>query len=254
MSHKNEIKKAKEKFHFEVFKRLFTEFPLSDIDTCREHPDFLVDSLHGIIGIEHTKVFEDETIKDPFMSANKYGDQERILKKARIICEKKKIPPLWVRVRFSISNLQYTRKDVERISKSLADCIEKERAKNPSTDEIILRRDELLGIPEIQKVDIVKSLGYQQWEMISPHWVTREFIKEIQKCINDKNSLYAKYREHCGQCWLLMVVDRKHPSQGFELSEKTAKHTYKSAFDRTFYLELRFEQLVQLSCTKISPS
>lgn len=253
MSHKNEIKKAKEKFHFEIFKRLFTEFPVSDIDTCRENPDFLVDSLYGIIGIEHMQVFEDETIKDPFMSANKYGDQEKILKKAKIICEKKKIPPLWVRVLFSISNLQYTRKDVERIGKSLADCIEKKCVQNPSTDEVILRKDELPEIPEIQRIDIVKGLGYQWWQVISAQWVKREFIKEMQKCINDKNSLYAKYRKHCEQCWLLIVADRAHPSQCFELSEKTAKHTYKSAFDRTFYLDLRFEQLVQLSCTKIFP-
>jgi len=250
MSQKNEIKKAKEKFHFEMFQRLFTEFSLPNAGINNEHPDFLVTSSCVRLGIENTNIFKDETFKDPFMNANKFGDQGKILKKASIICAAKKLVPLLVQVSFSSSNLQYRRKDIERISGGLADLVVNTCSENQSEEKIVLNKNNFSGnLPEIRRIYIRKGIaGGNRWQAVSAAWVRREFSKEIQKCLDKKNPHYQRYRQFCDSCWLLIVADRAIPSQCFQTDKNTEQYIYSSSFDRTFFLEVTYEKLVELIC------
>jgi len=252
MSKKESIKKFREKFHFNVFKRLFKEFPLDDIETDISRPDFIVKLQNGSLGIEHTELFKNDFAKLGLSSRARYGNQEKIIKKARIQCEKNVVPPIWVRVRFSGSNENYNRNDIERISESLASCIENHVSEAKS--KIILKSDDLHKVlPEVSRIDVISRfingtewLSEHRWEIVSASWVKMDFIDELQQCIEKKNKLYSDYRKQCNECWLLIVADRSNPSQGFDISEKTLKYSYKSKFDRIYYLEIMHDHLVQL--------
>ena len=257
-SNKDQKQKKIEKFHLDIFKSLYSEFPSGVVKVDRENPDFIVNSQIGKIGIEHTQLFKDMKVEDSFMSAGKYGNQQKILDTAKLICEKKDIPPLWVRVLFKFSNRGYTRDDIKRISKSLAVCIEDLDSRKLLVSEIVLRRNDFIRkIDEIEELDITPRdyknrtwLNYHRWEVVSARWVKQDFIEELQKCIDKKNSKYPVYRKKCNQCWLLIVVGRFNPAQGFDINENTKNHIYKSAFDRIFYLDVMQKNLVELSCLK----
>lgn len=258
MSQKNEIKKAEEKSHFEMFQRLFTEFPLPNAYIQNEHPDFLVISSCARLGIEHTKVLKDETFKDPFMNASKFGDQKKILKKASTICVTKKLEPLWVQVSFSSSNLQYSREDIDRISRGLADLVVGTCSENQLEEKIVLNKNDFSdNLPEVRRIDIRKGivagnqwLSNHRWQVVSAAWVRCEFSKEIQKRLDEKNPFYQSYRQRCDSCWLLIVADRSIPYQCFQIDKNTEQYIYSSSFDRTFFLEVTHEKLVELICHK----
>lgn len=258
-SNKDQRQKNIEKFHLDVFKSLCSEFPPGTIEVDRENPDFIVNSQTVRIGIEHTQLFKDMKVEDSFMSAGKYGNQEKILRKAMLICEKKGIPPLLVEVLFEFTNKDYSREDINRISKSLAVYIEDLDSRKLLISEIVLRKDDFIKkIDEIEMVEITPGvikgrtwLKEHRWEVVSVS-VTRikpDFIEEIQHCIEKKNSKFSTY-EKCDQCWLLIVVNRSNPAQRFDINENTKNHIYQSAFDRIFYLDLMHRNLVPLSCLR----
>ena len=111
-----------------------------------------------------------------------------------------------------------------------------------------------LQIPEIHLINVIRGtfngivwLRDHHWQEVRASWVNRNFVSELQTCINRKNSKYQEYRKNCNECWLLIVTNRSKDSQAFEITEETLQWKYISEFERTFYMEVLFRELHELS-------
>jgi hypothetical protein len=69
-----------------------------------------------------------------------------------------------------------------------------------------------------------------------PVGVQMDFIPQLQRTINEKNSKHGRYRQRCDECWLLIVASGGRPSGLFEPSAETKNHLYQSLFERTFFM------------------
>jgi hypothetical protein len=87
------------------------------------------------------------------------------------------------------------------------------------------------------------------WSVTESGWVKMDFVAELQRTIDDKNSKYGVYRKRCDECWLLIVASGGRPSGLFEPSVETKSHVYRSQFERTFFMEAFGGTVVELTTT-----
>lgn len=248
--------KNKEQFHFDLFKKLHKQLPNGILHhQCKQKPDFLIEHSKGILGIEHTEIFKNKSPSQPYTPQEEEGFLKKIIDKAKIICEQKKVPALQVKVWFNPIKHITGNKAQSKLSQSLAELIESWNKKNSYPHELLKPKSQ---IPEIFQIDIRRGtfdgqtwLTSHRWTKEGSGWVKRDFINELQKCIDEKNDKYEKYRKNCEECWLLIVADRSNPAQCFDIDfcGEVKTHSYYSKFDQTFYMEVMHEHLVKLNCT-----
>ncbi len=257
--------KELESYHFNLFQECHCEFLVGRVEHL-DAPDFLIHTPEHTLGIEHTLLFK-EPIKRVAPQQAIEGTQNKILKKAQIICNKTNIPPVIAHVIFDnkkrfnsesvLETINFKREEINYISSELASCIiqyyNKNSNKKESSELFTLNCD----IEGINKVFI--NLGIQQgksvlkthqWKSVSPGWPRKDFIKEMQERINEKNKKHFEYLEKCQECWLLIVADRSKPSQSFQINQATKQYTYESYFNTVFYFEIMEKDLTRLSCKK----
>ncbi|UCG48415.1 MAG: hypothetical protein JSU94_01315 [Phycisphaerales bacterium] len=97
------------------------------------------------------------------------------------------------------------------------------------------------------------SLSNHRWDSTKGGWVahSREhFIYYLQPKLIAKSKKYQSYRNHCEDCWLLVVADLWNPSQMFRMPRdpQARMQPYECAFDRTFFMEIQYKDLVELRC------
>ena len=76
-----------------------------------------------------------------------------------------------------------------------------------------------------------------------------DFIPELQRIIDEKNSKQGRYRQRCDECWLLIVASGGRPSGLFEPSAETKNHLYHSLFERTYFIEAFSGAVIELTTT-----
>lgn len=248
--------KKKEQLHFHLFKRLYKQFPDGKVYHQRgQRPDFLIEHSNGILGIEHTEIFKSKPTGQPYNPQQQEGFLRKIVDQAKIICEKKGVDPLQVKVWFKGINHITGTKDQSKLSESLAEFVESWNKKSPDAHELLKPQAK---IPEISQIDIRRGtlngkiwLTSHRWSKEGAGWVKRQFIEELQKCLDEKNDKYEKYRKKCEECWLLVVANRSNPAQCFDIDfgGEVKAHNYYSKFDKTFYMEVMHRYLVKLNCS-----
>ena len=67
--------------------------------------------------------------------------------------------------------------------------------------------------------------------------VTIDPIKELQKCIDKKNTKIDKYRTNCNKCFLLIYVPDSKCGNYYSFSENIFNHKFNSNFDKIFLYE-----------------
>jgi hypothetical protein len=95
-------------------------------------------------------------------------------------------------------------------------------------------------------------LQNHRWYEIKASWVNRNFVSELQACIDRKSDKYYDYRKNCTGCWLLIVTNKNKDSQAFEITREILQNKYGSRFERSFYLEVFFKELYELITGRIS--
>ena len=248
--------KQREQYHLDIFRRNCSEFPRGkelDRDNPDAKPDFLFDTSRGRIGIEHTEMFDENDSEKVPLQAHE-SERFKLVNNARRICEDKGVSPLSVQLLLN-NNYPISRNNRQSISTYLANLIE---TYYPNKDgSLTLQREHIskFGIKEvINKVGILRSTYLKQHHWViafNAAWVQRNpivIINTLQKIINGKNKKLKYYRKNCDECWLLIVTDRSKPSQCFLITEDIQKHKFISKFDRTFYMEVRHNQVLALNC------
>jgi hypothetical protein len=76
--------------------------------------------------------------------------------------------------------------------------------------------------------------------------VLADCVDLLQSAIDDKAPKFHGYREHCDECWLLLVADSSKPSASIHPSDKSLAHSYVSPFDRTYFLDFGMGTVHQL--------
>lgn len=62
-------------------------------------------------------------------------------------------------------------------------------------------------------------------------------IKELQKCIDKKNTKIDKYRTNCNKCFLLIFIPDSKCGNYYSFTENMFQHKFKSNFDNIFLYE-----------------
>ena len=115
--------------------------------------------------------------------------------------------------------------------------------------EVELGREVGDQLPWLLTVRLFRAavLTNHHWAVPDSGWVQTDFVQELQQLIDEKNSRLVRYRQHCDECWLLVTASGGRPSGFFEPSAETRNHVYRSAFARTFFMEVFSGKLVHLT-------
>lgn len=241
MSHNKQ--KCKEKFHFMLFKERYEEW--RDGEERHENgegkPDFLITYPDKILGIELTEPFKLKGEGQAISPQQREGSLQDIVSQARLFYEEHNNHPLKVDVWFSptFKNTQITKSKIKELGQKLAELVRKELPENilfsPLSLDIIPKNK----LPEIARI-LISSAVVGYWKKVGASWAKRNFIDELQECIDKKNGIYDRYIIKCDECWLLMVADGSNTAQCFvdDNNGEVFNHTYQSKFSKTFYLEV----------------
>lgn len=109
---------------------------------------------------------------------------------------------------------------------------------------------ELAGTQVPREVRTVSADRHESREQINwipeqSWWVNMDAAPIIQDAINRKAQKHARYREHCGRCWLVLWVYSGQEDGGVDLSAAALAYQYSSPFERT-YLWDRWRDKVHL--------
>jgi len=205
-------------------------------------PDFLIEYPDKILGIEHTEPYKTKVQSQAVSPQKREGSLRKIVNNAKRFYEERNNPPLKVDVWFSsaFEKTRITHKKTKEVSQKLAKFVEKELPRANSLDSHIVKPKE--NLPEIDKILITTRVPKHcgQWTKQGAAWAKRNFIDDLQECIDRKNKEYETYITNCDECWLLIVADLSNPAQCFttDYPSEVFDHTYQSKFSRTFYLEV----------------
>jgi hypothetical protein len=244
-------KDKKELFHFTLFKECCKDLPSNGQIEHSDNPDFLYKHSKGTLGIEHTQLFKETTNprKEYSPQAIEIFKQD-IVNYAQKCCEID-APNLYVRVwfNFNLTVPKNRRLQVEKIGLSLAEVIKKWHRENPSEFHAFLK---LPQIPStFLSISITRVKTLYKWILNEAAHQENFPIEKIQSRIDEKNLLYKKYREKCGECWLLIVVNIFKNSQSFEMPDQI-DHKFNSKFERIYYMDSSHRKdLKELSINRI---
>ena len=84
------------------------------------------------------------------------------------------------------------------------------------------------------------------WTAPSAGFYREHFVEKLRQVISEKDSKLSGYSQDCKEQWLLVVAENSNPSTFYDPSEATVNHSYKSAFDKVFVMELFKVKLFEL--------
>ena len=255
--------KSVEKRHFDLFRQLFArEFreELAEPDpNHRGEPDFIIRHEGVIVGVEHTELVETSRPPSGYSMPQIVAFRDRVVQIARETCEQRGIPPLHVTVSFwGGEGSPGGPPEQQRLAEQLADAVEEWHNSSPSESDGHLKFPATKG--GLMQVDITCGaisgtswLSNHRWDSTKGGWVAyslEHFIYYLQPKLIAKSKKYQSYRNHCEECWLLVVADLWNPSQMFRMphDSQARTHPYECASDRTFFMEIQEKDLVELQC------
>lgn len=227
--------KARERRFVELFKNAYSDFPAGEIlaDEKQERPDVIVLTPHGKIGIEITSL-HDKKLK------RTESECEKAVLAARKIYEKQNLPNLHVSVHIGGENSvnQATR---TKFATAIAGLVAANIPLPGKYSEMENKWNDPEQFP--YEIDLIYIYRYSRpnknlWTAPSAGFYREHFAEELQRVISEKDSKLNGYLPDCKEQWLLVVAENSSPSTFFDPSEATVNHSYKSAFDKVFVMEL----------------
>jgi hypothetical protein len=245
---KEALKKLIEVRHLRRFQQNFLGFP--DGMICMgEAPDFLVNTRHRYLGIEHTQFVRESDNPTGSRMRARESTEDKVLRLASIAHESRGLPPVWINVLWSLHGLPASSR-VPELASVLADLVE---VYLPNQDgEVSIRHPHPAWRSLPQEVS---SLSIRRKEIFTKNlWVSTRasFIPtltplDLQKRIQEKEDKVSSYREKCSQVWLLIVANGLEPSTFCKLAPEIEGFRFETDFDRVFFLHYADELVVELS-------
>jgi hypothetical protein len=245
-------KKKRETYHLLLFLESFEGFPAGAILPC-EHPDFLVQTSQGYIGIELTEYYRD--------SGNKYGSplrakethEEMVLKRASSGYKQRGLPPVHVGIHWSPSNHLIASK-IDQLAATLIDLVECHLPEQDSTEIIgYLHPGHELLPDEVLSLHILRTRNLTQttWVPFGAIFPPELTGPNLQDLVDKKEDKVSTYRQTCSQVWLLIVSNHLELpmirwSKICELAPETKDHRLETTFDRVFFLDCLDRYVVEL--------
>jgi hypothetical protein len=81
--------------------------------------------------------------------------------------------------------------------------------------------------------------------------VETDFSTQLQERINAKAAKLRQYRKHCDKCWLVIAAPGRRPSSFFEFSNEMATRSYRSPFERVFFVAVAVGTVSELRVTEV---
>jgi hypothetical protein len=213
-----------------------------------DEPDVIVVDRAHRVGVEVTELHQrSEARRSP--ARQQESERAGIVCRAQALAAESGVPIVNVSVHFKDSPT-IGKKDRDRIAISLVHVVTANIPELESSLSLELWRDGL-DLPWVRAIRIYRTavLICHHWWSSESGWVQMDFTHELQEAIDEKNIKHARYLQHCDECWLLVIASGGRPSGLFELSVETRTHVYRSAFAKTFFMEVFGEELVELSTT-----
>lgn len=241
-------KEMLERFYLSILAMQRNDLPL-EAPTKGECPDFVWTGIEQPLGIEITRLFKDAPQGQRPVQAQE-SDQRATVELAKQIYEKRNLPNLDIRVIFGNTEIKKSHRKLlaSELANLIQHCL-------PAPDSWVHfdNNFENDSIPEeISYLSIarIENLMKNHWSVSGAGWVQEDFVIELQKKIDEKNSRLSNYLKNCSRCWLLIVAEGTGPSSFFDLNENTARHCYNSFFERTFFMEAFTHKVTELDITK----
>ena len=241
--------KARERRFVELFKSAYADFPVGEIlaDEKQERPDVIVVTPQGKIGIEITSLHDNKLKR-------KESECEKAVSEARRIYEKQSLPKLHVSVHIGGEN-SFNRVNRSKFANAIAGLVV-ENVPLPGKYVAVENdfNDPARFPYEINSISIYQYSWPDKnlWTAPSAGFYREHFVEELQRVISEKDLKLSGYMPDCKEQWLLVVAENSSPSTFFGPSEITANHTYSSAFDKVFVLELFKVKLFELNLVRSS--
>ena len=235
-------KKDEERLFVEILAKELDAFPPGKL-VDSESPDFLVATSEGVIGIEVTKIHH----------ANEPRQQESecrsLVNTACRLYESESTIPLEVKVHLGGST-QFKKRNRDKFARILANLV---LTNIPRPDSWISLENNWKNpnfFPyEIEGLSIIRLSAFRRnfWSVPSAGFFQENFAPKIEAIIAIKEHAISNYGTECIRRWLLIVAEGNSASTFFDPSTKTLQHSYRSSFDRIFFLEAFRRQVWELN-------
>lgn len=214
-----------------------------------DEPDVCVLSDKRRIGIEVTEIHQDAT-PDDVPRRLQESERAQVAARAGSLAQASAMPILNVAVHFNDS-VPVRKGDRDTIVNGLIDLVSKNLPDSDGSVTVEVWQQANNALPWIRSVRLFRAafLTKHHWSVPSSGWVQMDFISELQRIIDAKNSKHGRYRQRCDECWLLIVASGGRPSGLFEPSAETKNHLYHSLFEKTFFMEAFGGALIELTTT-----
>lgn len=238
-------KKAEERRFVEILAEKLAAFPPSKLIDS-ESPDFLVATSEGLLGIEVTKIHH----------ANEPRQQESecrsLVDAACRLYENESTIPVEVKVHFGGST-QFNKRNRGKFARILANLV----LTNIPRPNSLLSLDNNWENPgffpyEIAGLSIIRLSAFRRnfWSVRSAGFFQEDFAPKIEAIIAIKEHAMRTYKTDCIERWLLIAAEGNSASTFFDPSKKTRQHSYRSSFDRIFFLEAFRRKVWELNVSK----
>ena len=232
-------KKRQEETYLRRFRENFVGFPEGTI-LPNEHPDFLVETSWGRVGIELTEyhVRESGMGRGSQMRAQEATEDE-VLRRAAEQYRSKGLPLVAVQVTWH-PHEAFGRRKAAELAADLADLV-REYLPEPNQSVTIRRRRHPAGrsLPEeVASLYILRwqSISKSSWTPMRAAFVPTIVPPDLQEILRKKEVKMSSYRRHCREVWLLVVARGLEPSTFGDVKPEVEGHQIESGFDRVFLL------------------
>jgi hypothetical protein len=232
----------------DLMRRLHGGKPEGMLEAVGE-PDICVVSPHRRIGVEVTELHRQPRSGEPPRQLLE-SERSKLVAQASALARSAQLPPLDVAVHFT-DGVGVGKRDRDLAARSLLALVSENIPAVGESVTIEMWRRPSNALTGVRLVRVFRhaALTKHHWAVPQAGWVQSDFVQELQQAIDDKNRLHASYRRRCDECWLLVTASGGRPSGLFEPSHETRGHVYRSAFAKTFFLEVFGQMLIELNTT-----
>ena len=225
-------KKDKERLFVEILAKELDAFPPGKL-VDSESPDFLVATSDGVIGIEVTRIHH---ANEPRQQESEYRS---LVSAACRLYESESTIPLEVKIHFGGST-QFKKRNRDKFARILANLVLTNIPRPDSWISLENNWENPTFFPyEIAGLSIIRlsALRRNFWSVPSAGFFQEDFAPKIEATIAIKENAISNYGTVHIARWLLIVAEGNNASTFFDPSTKTLQHSYRSSFDRIFFLE-----------------
>jgi len=225
------MKKEREFFYLNEFKRNFPNFPMGDIYPD-ESPDFLIRCPNETIGIEITHFFREMSSATGPTLQQRESVRKKIIAIAKEAYNSKELPSVFVGVHFDLK-FYCQKTNIRPIAEKLVGIVEKSL---PDLDkERLWRRDEIqIGGVDLLSVKKMRGIKRSHWSAPLASFVPTIDPQQIQSILDAKNTRCTNYRKKCNRIWLIIVMERFQASSHSVIPEGIEELGYCHTFDSAF--------------------